>query len=75
MFGIRQGSSLGLLLFSIFICDMLYFLEDFDTANYADDSTSYCAGKSTGFVVNNLEQLSTILFEMAWQKLHESKFW
>ena len=54
---------------------MLYFLENFDTANYADDSTSYCAGKSTEFVVNNLEQLSTILFEMAWQKLHESKFW
>ena len=54
---------------------MLYFLEDFDTANYADDSTSYFAGKSTEFVVNNLEQLSTILFEMAWQKLHESKFW
>ena len=28
-----------------------------------DDSTQSCAGKSSEFVVNNLEQLSTILFE------------
>ena len=42
---------------------MLYFLEDFDTANYEDDSRPYCAGKSAEFVVNNLEQSSTILFE------------
>ena len=40
-----------------------YFLEDFDIANYADDSTPYCVGKSAEFVVNNLEQSSTILFE------------
>ena len=42
---------------------MFYFLEDFDIGNYADDSAPYCAGKSTESVVNNLEQLSTILFE------------
>ena len=42
---------------------MFYFLEDFDIANYADDSTPYCAGKSAEFVVNNLEQSSAILFE------------
>ena len=75
LFGIPQGSSLRLLLFIIFMCDMFYFLEDFDIANYTDDSTSYYAGKNTEFVVSNLEQSSTILFEMAWQKLHESKFW
>ena len=42
---------------------MFYFLEDFDIANSGDDSTPYCAGKSSEFVVNNLEQSSTILFE------------
>ena len=42
---------------------MFYFLEDFDIANYADDSTPYCEGKSAEFVVNNLEQSSAILFE------------
>ena len=40
---------------------MFYFPEDFDIANYADDSTPYCAGKSAEFLVNNLEQSSTIL--------------
>ena len=63
MFEVPQGSILGPLLFNIFICDMFYFLEDFDIANYADDSTPYCAGKSAEFVVISLEQSSSILFE------------
>ena len=32
-------------------------------SNYADGSTSYYAGKSAEFVVNNLEQSSAIIFE------------
>ena len=63
LFGVPQGSILGPLLFNIFMCDMFYFLEGFDIANYADDSTPYCAGKSAESVVNNLEQSSTILFK------------
>ena len=42
---------------------MLYFLEDFDITNYAEDSTPYCVGKSAKFFVSSLEQSSTILFE------------
>ena len=42
---------------------MFYFLEDFDIANYADDSTPYNADKNVEFVVNNLEHSSSILFK------------
>ena len=42
---------------------MIYFLEDFDMVNYADDSTPYNADKNIEFVVNNLEHLSSILFK------------
>ena len=63
LFGVAQGSILRFLSFNIFICDMFHFLEDFDIANCADDSTPYCAGKSAEFVVNNLEQPSMILFQ------------
>ena len=42
---------------------MYYFLEDFDIANYADDSTSYNVDKNVEFVVNDLEHSSSILFE------------
>ena len=42
---------------------MFYFIEDFDIANYADDSTPHNAGKSVEFVVNNLEHSSSILFK------------
>ena len=66
LFAVKQASILGPLLFNILclgpLCDMFYFLKDF-VANYADDSTTYCEGKSAKFAVNNLEQSSAILFE------------
>ena len=58
-----HNSILGPLLLNIFICDMSYFLKGFDIANYADGTTPYCAGKKAEFIVNNLEQSLTILFE------------
>ena len=61
LFGVPQGSMLGNMLFNISICNIFYVLEDFDIAHYAHDSTPYFAGKSPKFVVNHLEQSSTIL--------------
>ena len=42
---------------------MFYFLEDFDIASYAEDSTPHNADKNIEFVVNNLGQSSSILFK------------
>ena len=63
LFEVPQGSISGPLLFNIFICNMFYFLEYFDIANYADDTNPYCARKSGEFVDNNLELSLTFLFE------------
>ena len=71
LFTVPQGSILGPLLLNIFICNMFYFHEDFDIANYADDSTPYCAGKTAEFIVNNLEQSSTNLSE--WLSINYMK--
>ena len=40
-YGVPQGSIPSPLLFNIHLCDLFYFLEDLDIANYADDPTIY----------------------------------
>ena len=54
---------LGHLLFNIFICHMLYFLGDYEIANYADDTTPYSAQRNHQFVIEELEKSSAILFK------------
>ena len=49
-------------MFKIFICVMLYFFEDFHYANYFNDVTGYSEDKSTGFIVSDLKQWSSIIF-------------
>ena len=45
------------------LCDLFYFLEDFDIASYADDTTIYTTEKNKESVVAALERYSAILFK------------
>ena len=39
--GVLQGSILGPLLFSLFLCGLFLFVEEANIMNYADDNTPY----------------------------------
>ena len=60
--GVPQGSTCGPLLFNTHFCDLFYFLEDRDIANYADDTTIYAIKENKESVINILEASSLPLF-------------
>ena len=60
--GVPQGSILGPLFFNINICDLFYFIEEWETANYADDTTPYTAQADLDTVIKSLESCAKILF-------------
>ena len=63
LFRVPQGSILGLLLFSIFMCDLFIALEGIDLSSYADDNTPFISDATPENVVSSLENCSTSLFE------------
>ena len=58
---VLQGSTLGPLLFNIFINDIFLFLQKRDLANYADDNTMYTSDKRLSTIVDSLRHEFTIL--------------
>ena len=55
MFGVTQGSVLGLLLFNIFLADLFLIHSDIDTANFADDNTPYLSAENVEDAIKSLE--------------------
>ena len=54
LFGLRQVSILGSLVFNIFLCDLLWIMRETEFASYADDNTHYVLGDSINDVIKSL---------------------
>ena len=61
--GVSQGSTLGPLLFNIYLSDLLLFLEDTNIASYADDTTPYICNNNLGLVIAKLEEDLSLLIK------------
>ena len=55
--GVPQGSILGLILFSIFICDMFLFLHETQFTGYADDNTPFVVRDNIPDVISALDEI------------------
>ena len=63
LFGVPQGSTLGSLLFNIFLSDLFFIMNETDFANYADDNTPYVVGNNIEDVIIKLQNGSLTLFK------------
>ena len=63
LFGVPQGSTLGHLLFNIFLCDLFLIMKETSFASYADDNTPYVTAENLDEVIKSLEKDSIKLFQ------------
>ena len=63
LLGVPQGSILGSILFNIFLCDLLFIMNETDFESYADDNKSFRAANTIDEVIQSLERDSMMLFQ------------
>ena len=51
-----QGSVLGPLLFNIYVNDLIYFIQNTEICNFADDNTIYSCGNNLDRIIIDLEE-------------------
>ena len=61
--GVSQGSTLGPLLFNIFLPGLFLVLKDVDIANFADDNTPFTSANNIDDLMDSLEKASSSLFK------------
>ena len=70
-YGVPQGSILGPLLFTIYINDIFYFINETKLANYADDNTLYTVKDNIIDLLYTLENETSLILD--WFRMNEMK--